>query len=143
MHKINFSNAATAAVFTNNDYANFSQLMLDTAKGTEKVGRDEANKKIREVMFQVLGINENSTRKEIHRAIRRHKVDVFEVIEETVENLLVSGWGENPFFNQFVEMKSMADGDTNVFYTPDEVILTVAELSGNHHDFDLNRVRIA
>ena len=140
MHKINFSNAATEAVFANNDYANFSQLMLDTAKGAERVSKDEANKKIREVMFQVLGIDENSTRKEIHRAIRRHKVDVFEVIEETVENLLVSGWGENPFFNQFVEMKSMADGDTNVFYTPDEVILTVAELAGNHHDLFRQRL---
>lgn len=140
MHKINFSNAATEAVFANHDYANFSQLMLDTAKGAERVSKEEANKKIREVMFAVLGIDENSTRKEIHKAIRRHKVDVFEVIEETVENLLVSGWGENPFFQQFVEMKSMADGDTNIFYTPDEVILTVAEVSGNHHDLFRQRL---
>ena len=51
--------------------------------------------------------------KELRKAIRRHKIDVFEIIEETVENLLVSGWGENPFFNEFVEIKSMADGDTN------------------------------
>lgn len=140
MHKINFSNAATEAVFANHDYANFSQLMFDTAKGVEKVSKEEANKKIREVMFEILGVDEKSTRKEIHKAIRRHKVDVFEVIEETVENLLVSGWGENPFFNQFVEMKSMADGDTNIFYTPDEVILTVAEVSGNHHDLFRQRL---
>lgn len=140
MHKINFSNAATDAVFANHDYANFSQLMLDTAKGAEKVSKEEANNKIREVMFEILGIDKNSTRKEIHKAIRRHKTDVFEVIEETVENLLVSGWGENPFFQQFVEMKSMADGDTNIFYTPDEVILTVAEVSGNHHDLFRQRL---
>lgn len=140
MHKINFSNAATGAVFANHDYANFSQLMLDTAKGTERVSKEEANNKIREVMFEVLGVDQNATRREIHKAIRKHKTDVFEVIEETVENLLVSGWGENPFFREFVEMKSMADGDTNIFYTPDEVILTVAETSGNHHNLFRQRL---
>lgn len=70
----------------------------------------------------------------IRKAFRRHKTDVFEVIEETVENLLVSGWGTNPFFNEFVEIKNMADGDTNEFYVTDDVILTVSELSGNHHN---------
>lgn len=140
MHKINFSNAATEAVFANHDYASFSQLMLDTAKGAEKVSKEEANKKIREVMFEVLGIDENSTRREIHKAIRRHKIDIFEVIEETVENLLISGWGENPFFREFVEMKSFADGDTNIFFAPTDVILTVAEVSGNHHDLFRQRI---
>ena len=62
-------------------------------------------------------------RQELHKAIRRHKIDVFEVIEETVENLLVSGWGDNPFFNEFVEVKSMNIGDTNEFYVPDEMCI--------------------
>lgn len=140
MYKINFSNDSTKVVFAKHDYNDFSQLMFDTAKGIEKVSKEEANKKIREVMFEILGVDENANRKELRKAIRRHKVDVFEVIEETVENLLVSGWGENPFFNQFVEMKSMNDGDTNIFYTPDEVILTVAEVSGNHHDLFRQRL---
>ena len=134
MSKINFSNADTRIVFDTVDYSDFSRLMFDTAMGKEKVSKEEANAKIREVMFSVLGIDEKSSRKEIHKAIRRHKIDVFEVIEETVDNLLVSGWGENPFFEQFVEMKSMADGDTNEFYTQDEIILTVAEISGNSHN---------
>ena len=34
----------------------------------------------------------------------------------------------------------MADGDTNEFYVPDEVILTVSELSGNHHDIIRQRL---
>ena len=134
MAKINFSNESTSAVFAANDYNEFSRLMYDTGRGVEKVSKDDANNKIREVFRSVLGVDENCSRKELHKAIRRHKVDVFEVIEETVENLLVSGWGENPFFNQFVEIKSMADGDTNEFYVPDEVILTVSEISGNHHN---------
>ena len=134
MRKLTFSNADTREVFADKDYAEFSQLMFDTASGKQKdVSKEEANDKIREVMFEVLGVDKNCSRKDLHKAIRRHKIDVFEVIEETVENLLVSGWGENPFFNEFVEIKSMNTGDTNEFYVPDEVILTVAELAGNHH----------
>ena len=124
------------------DYGYFSKLMLDTARGAEKVDKKDANDKIREVMFSVLGVDEDCDRRTLRNAIRKHKVDIYEVIEETVENLLVSGWGENPFFNEFVEMKSMADGDTNEFYTKDEIILTVSELSGNHHDINYS-VRVA
>ncbi len=140
---INFSSNSVKDVFAVNPYEDFSQLMFDTAMGLEKVSKKEANDKIREIMFQVLGVDKDTSRKELRRAIRRHKIDVFEVIEETVEQLLVSGWSENPFFMEFVEMKNMNDGDTNEFYTADDCILTVSELAGNHHDFDINRIRIA
>ena len=138
--KINFSSNDVREIFAVKDYNEFSQLMFDTANGAEKVSTDDANKKIREIMFSVLGIDEGSDRKTIRNAIRRHKIDIYEVIEETVENLLVSGWGDNPFFNEFVEMKSMADGDTNEFYTKDDVILTVSELAGNHHNIVRQRL---
>ena len=115
--------------------------MFDTGMGAPLVDKKVANDKIREVMFSVLGIDEHSTRKEIRKAIRRHP-EVFDVIEETVENLLVSGWGANPFFNEFVEIRNLADGDTNEFYVKDDTILTVSEISGNHHDIKYS-VRIA
>lgn len=122
------------AVFADKDYQEFEELMFDTAIGREKIEKAEADTKIREVMFEILGVDENCSKKELFRAFRRHQNDVFEVIEETVENLLVSGWGENPFFNEFVEMRNLSDGDKNEFYMPDESVLTVSELSGNHHD---------
>lgn len=142
MPRITFSNESTRAVFAQDDcnYADFSKLMFDTAIGNEKVSKEEANKRIREVMFQVLGVDENCSRKELRKAIRRHKIDVFEVIEELVPNLLVSGWGDNPWFDQFVEIKSTALGDINEFYVPDDVILTVGELAGNHHDIIRQRL---
>ena len=138
-----FSNNEVANIFEAFSYDEFSQLMFDTARSEEKVSKELANEKIREVMFQVLGVDASASRKVLRKAIRRHKIDVFEIIEETVEKLLVSGWGDNPFFNEFVEIKSLADGDTNEFYTPDEVILTVSELSGNHHDIKSYSVRVA
>lgn len=140
--RLNFSNPDVREIFSiaENGHADFSQLMIDTARGEEKVSKEDANTKIREIMFQVLGIDETANRRELRKAIRRHRIDVFEVIEETVENLLVSGWGENPFFKEYVEMKSNVIGDTNEFYSPDEVILTVSELSGNHHSLIRQRL---
>lgn len=140
--KLNFTNECVNKVFSENDYdfGEYTQLMFETGMGTNQVDTKEANDKIREIMFSVLGVDEKCSKKELRRAIRRHKIDIFEIIEETVENLLVSGWGENPFFNEFVEIKSMADGDTNEFYVPDEMILTVSELSGNHHDLIRQRL---
>ena len=67
-------------IFAENDYAEYSQLMFDTAKGEEKVSTKDANNKIREIMFSVLGVDENCSRKELRKAIRRHKIDVFEII---------------------------------------------------------------
>ncbi len=138
--RLSFSNDTVRNIFAETDYNDFSHLMFDTARGEEKVSKEEANGKIREIMFNILGVDEKASRKTLRQAIRRHKNDIFEVIENTVEDLLVSGWGDNPFFNEFVEIRSAADGDTNSFYTEDEVILTVSELSGNHHDLIRQRL---
>lgn len=158
MGKMYFSNADTRAVFDNGDctFAAFNDLMSDVAKGKaifnkegKEVSTEDANKAIRKVMYQVLGLEEGTKGRELRRAIRKHKTDVFEVIENTIEDMLVSGWGANPFFNEFVEIKNAANGDVNEFYTEDKVILTVSELAGNHHNFftgkslSLNGVRVA
>lgn len=146
MSKMMFSNTDTRTVFENlnGGFLAFSDLMTDVAKGKaiynaegEVVSAEDANKKIREVMFSVLGLDEKADRREIRRAIRRHKIDVYEVIETTLQDMLISGWGSNPFFEEFVEHKSAALGDLNEFYTEDKVILTVSELSGNHHNLKL------
>lgn len=138
--RLNFSNESTNLVFSTRDFGEFSQLMYETAMGHPQVESRIANNKIREVMFEVLGVDKDCSRKELRKAIRRHKIDVFEVIEETLDNLLVSGWQDNEFFNQFVETRNLAIGDTNEFYSIEDVILTVSELSGNHHDLMRQRL---
>lgn len=142
MPRLNFSNASTRSVFENVDYDGFKTLMENTAAGHFQQGitKDEANNKIREVMFAVLGVDENADKKEIRKAIRRHKVDVYEVIEEVVPDLLNSGWIDNPWFNQFVDYRNLASGDTNEFYVEDDVILTVAKIAGNHHSMIRQRL---
>lgn len=142
LHNIaTFSQNVQDAFGDQETYANFSRLMVDTAKGVQ-VGYSthEANEAIREKFYSILGVDKNASRKDMRRAINRHKQEVFEVIEDTVEDLLVSGWGENPFFEQFVEIRNLNDGDTNEFYSEDKTVLTVSKVSGNHHDLSQNRI---
>lgn len=114
---------------------NFTKLLLDTAKGkTIKYSLAESDEAIRKHFFEVLGIEPTSNRKDIRKALRRKSYDVYELIEETINEMLISGWGDNPFFKQFVDVKNLAAGDSNVFYVPDKSILTVSKFSGGHHD---------
>lgn len=121
------------------NYRNFSKLLVDTGRGTPQVPADKANQKIVETFRKVLGIDENSTRQEIRKAVRRNQVQIYDLIEESIQDLLISGWNENPFFRDYVDVRNIALGDKNEFYMEDDSILTVSRLSGNHHDIDRQR----
>ncbi|MGF6375108.1 hypothetical protein M2140_000142 [Clostridiales Family XIII bacterium PM5-7] len=112
-----------------------TKLMIDTAKGqVVNFSKGDAELEIRKQFNTLLGLSENASMKEIRRAIRKNKTAIFEIIEDTIDELLISGWGENPFFLQFVETINLNDGDKNEFYVPDDSILTMSKFSGNHHD---------
>ena len=149
MTKMMFTNAHTADVFENGklSFEEFSQLMTNVGLGKQiyntegkVVDTDKANAEIRAKFYEVLGIEEGTKGKELRRAFRRHMVDVFEVTEEVISQLIITGWGENPFFNEFVEIKNGAIGETNEFYTEDKVILTVSEVSNEHHNIFRQRL---
>lgn len=100
---MNFS-ANVQTVFNNdaNDFVAFSQLLTDVARGTQAVSKAEANAKIVEVFQGILGVDKNSRPADVRRAIRRNQALIFDIIEETVQNLLVTGWGNDPFINFIV-----------------------------------------
>ena len=126
-------------VFENNesDYAAFNQLMLDYSHDAlDGVSAKEANKKIVEIFRSIIGCDEKSTKAEVRKAIRRNQAIVFDLIEEIIDDALVSGWQANPFFMEFVDVKNLALGDKNEFYVPDNSVLSVMKVSGNHHDID-------
>lgn len=135
-----------------NDYEGFKQMLFDYTHGREifdedgaKVSNAQVNKKINNVCFDILGLNpeQKYTKRDIHRAMRKHGMELMEVIEEAIDFKVSTGFQENEFFNDFVEMKNIAQGDRNDFWTEKDVILTVAKVSGDHHDFLQSRVRIA
>ena len=142
MNKFMDFSANVQAVFNNDatDFVAFSQLLTDVALGKQEVSKEEANKKIVEVFQGVLGITKDSRPGDIRKALRRNQALVFDIIEETVQNLLVTGWGADPFFQKYVDQRNLALGDKNEFYSEDESILSVMRVAGNHHDIIRQRL---
>lgn len=142
---LNFSaNVKTAFENDETKYMGFSQLLKDYAKGELESGvtKADADKEIRDTFKLIMGVDEKASAKEIRKAIRRNKNEIFEVIEDTVEDLLTSGWQDSEFFNDFVEVKNLGMDDANEFESEDKTVLTVGKISGNHWDIDRQRLGI-
>lgn len=144
MAKLMNFDAHVREVFDNDEakFTSFNQLMLDVANNNLEDGITvkEANAKITTMFKKIIGCDEKSSKAEIRKAIRKNQQVLFDLIEELVPNLLQSGWQDNPFFNEFVEVRNIDIGDQNIFYTEDETILTVSKVSGNHWDLDRQRL---
>lgn len=126
-------------------------LMFDLASNREifdeeqgrVISKDEANEVLRKYCFEELGLSKDSTPRQIKRAMKSDAGrKLFEVIEEIVDLEVATGWNDSEFFQQFVETKVIADGDRNDFFTTEDIILTVANVSGDHHDLNC-RARVA
>ena len=120
----------------------FNKLMMDTAMDTleDGISVKEANEKIVSMFKAAIGIDEHSSKADVRKAIRRNQNVLFDLIEEVVPNLLRTGWQDNPFFNEFVEVRNLDIGDKAMFYTEDDTLLTVSKVSGNHWDIDRQRL---
>ncbi len=124
-------------VFENDEsnYDSFNKLMLDYSHDMlDGISAREANDKIVEIFRNIIGCDEKSTKAEIRRGIRRNQNLIFDLIEVVIDDALISGWQENPFFREFVEVRNLALHDKNEFYVPDDSVLSVMKVSGNHHD---------
>ena len=143
-----FSSMCANEVTPEENFEGFRSLIFDYANGNEifddELGRvinsKEADNRIRKVVFGILGINENSSKRDRKRAMKKHGDELFEVIEEVIDFKVETGWKESEFFNQFVEEKNLARGDRNEFWSEEDVILSVSKIAGDHHDFTLQRL---
>lgn len=131
---------------------NVRNLMFDLASGVDVfdeeqgrvVSKKEANEVLRKAVFEDLGLNEKSTPKQIKRALESENGrKFFAIIEELIDERVAYGWNDSEFFNDFVEVKNLRDGDANEFWTESDIILTVAKVAGDHHDLNCCRVRVA
>lgn len=131
-------------------YNSFYALCIETAKGTQKVTKEEANAEILKNIRFAMGLNTDpehyknnpAARLEIDHALSKtaSREAMFEIIAETVDDQLISGWESDPWFNRMVERKSMALGDTNVFYIEDDVDLMISEVTASNHDLIRQRL---
>lgn len=116
-----------------------TKIMINTSYGrpTGQYSLDDSNKVIRAYFEAELGIPEGCKDIKTIRKVLRHpekKVRLYEIIEETVENLLVSGWRDNEFFNRFVEFRNLQLGEQNLFYVEDDSILSVSEIADGNNE---------
>lgn len=121
-------------------------LMFDLASGREifdaeqdrVISKAEANDVLRKYCFETLGLTEKSTDRDMQRAFKSEEGrKFFQVVEELVDIEVATGWQDNEFFQQFVESRSVADGDRTDFVTTEDIILTVAKVSGDQHDYTM------
>ena len=106
------------AVFANEDAAKYT---------------DQA---IREAFFEILGDD-----KLTWQGWRNHKNEIFTIIENVLTTNLPRAWENSPFYDQFVEVKNGALGDTNEYVIDQDGILVASRFSGNHWDVDRQKLQ--
>src|SRR6185312_13069356 len=115
------------------------KLCVDVVNNPARVqqfskGKD-ADSAIRAKFFEIMG-TETPNKKDI----RRHKVAIFEIIEEVLTETYLNGVNEDEFFMRFAETKNIALGDKNEFFVEDDAVLYVSEHAGNH--WNINRQKL-
>lgn len=91
----------------------------------EKYSKNDANDVLKEAFIE---LNGGSTKLDF-KALRRNGVEMFEILEEILENTVIEGLQDDNFFKQFVEFKNLALGDKNSFYAPDNTMLIISDIA--------------
>jgi len=103
------------------------KLAIDTYRGRLQANFSKGDSL--EVLRQAfIDLNGGSTKLDF-KALRRNGAQMFEIIEEILDNTVIEGLTDDSFFNQFVEYKNLALGDQNSFYVPDNTMLVVSEIA--------------
>lgn len=154
MH-MNFSTQNLRTVFSDEQkYKDFKKICYDLNRGNDiylededgnkrKVTKKEANKAVAKVFREICGISEEDAKRSPKlrkRAIEQHHAEIYEVIEDEVDFKVETGFQESEWFNAYVEYKSLKLGDDNKFWTKQNIILNIAKVSGDHHDFTMQNL---
>lgn len=92
---------------------------------------------IRKGFYEVLGVKEGD--KVTHKNFRRHKDEVFEIIEEIVEITVNEGFTNE--LDGLIEYRNLALGDKNEFYMPSNKHFRVAVISEGNGNIRRQRLR--
>lgn len=131
-----------------NDLRVFNKICVDTYNNTLN-GQTvrEGNAVILKKMYEIAGIEvaegQKPTEKQIRKAFRStaKREAMFEIIVDTIDNTLVTGWSNDPWFKKYVEFKTLALGQKNSFYVKgDNLILNISKISGDHHNIERQRL---
>lgn len=143
-----FTNLCEDGVTPEENYEGFKKLTYDLNHNPNEIYDEEGNKiskkdaedAVRKFVFAIMGLTEHSTKRDRKRAMDKHGIELFEVMEEEIDIKVETGFRESEFFNNYVEQRNLSRGDSQEFWTNEKVILSVTKISGDHHDFTLQRL---
>lgn len=91
----------------------------------DKFSKSDATEALRQHFIE---LNGGSTKLD-YKSLRRNGVQMFEIMEEILQNTVLEGLPEDNFFENFVEYRNLALGDQNSFYVPDKTMLVISEIA--------------
>ena len=144
--RFNFSEYSDVlrSTFDEATYMNFNQLCIDTANKDPQGGLSlrECNEKIREKMLEIYQLPAKPTLRQIERAMKYQdrNLAAFEIIEDTIEDTLVTGWNESAFFKTMVDTQNNRLGQKNSFYFPSDTVITISKINRGHSDMIRQRL---
>lgn len=114
------------------------KVMVDTVNNPERLqfsaqGKD-VNAYIREDLLGNLGLGARFTARDFDKAMRKNGVEVFEIIEEVLQQTFLQGVDANELYRQFAEVRNLALGDTVEFVLGDDGVVVVSEISNGNWD---------
>jgi hypothetical protein len=114
-------------------------LCVDVVNNPARVAHfskgQDADTKIRAKFFEIMG-TETPTKKDI----RRHEVQIYEIMEEVLTETYLKGVEEDAFFSRFAETRNLALGDSQEFFIEDDGVVVVSEHAGNHWNIDRQKL---
>lgn len=117
------------------------KLAIDLAKGkVEKFSASESNTVLRNAFAELMEFSLEGTNGVIDRkTFRKHKVEIFEILEEIINETLQEGLRTQ--FDGFAEYRNLAWGDENLFKTPANNNFRVALVSDGNGAIRRQRLR--
>lgn len=99
---------------------------------------EDSNEVLRNALLDVLGLDKYS-QTGVRKAIRRNKVKIFEIIEETLDLNIDDNLSNQ--FEDWVEYRNIARGDKQAFYMPDDQVFKVALIADGTQNLKRQRIR--
>ncbi len=117
------------------------QLAVALGKGevASKYSVNEANETVRKAFADLMEYSLEGDGKIDRKTFRKHKVEIFEILEEIINETLDEGLKNQ--FDKFAEYRNLAWGDVNLFKVPANNIFRVALVSDGNGNIRRQRLR--
>ena len=116
------------------------KLAVDLAKGkVQNFSAQESNDTLRKAFADLMEFSVEGNGKIDRKTFRKHKVEIFEILEEIINETLHEGLQNQ--FDGFAEYRNLAWGDENLFKTPANNIFRVALVSDGNGNIRRQRLR--